>query len=92
MNLPPYDICCHSSAASIMAMSRVSSLILLVASLFLNLREVSSQLEEIGCFIEGECLLSSFVGANETASSQECLGYCQVNHVNPNCPQFNKLI
>ena len=42
--------------------------------------QVNCKLEEIGCFVPGECVLSSFVNANGTASSQDCLRYCQVSN------------
>ena len=37
------------------------------------------QISEIGCFVEGECLFSSFIEAGSTNSASECLSYCQVN-------------
>ena len=40
------------------------------------------QIPEIGCFVPGECLFSSFVEANSTGSASECLDYCQVGLVN----------
>ena len=37
--------------------------------------------ENIGCFVEGECLRSPYISADETESSLDCLLYCQVDTI-----------
>ena len=36
--------------------------------------------QEIGCYIQGECLQSPYTGVNRTETPQQCLSYCQVQY------------
>ena len=48
----------------------------IVVSLSVNF--VSAQIDEIGCFVSGECVLSPYISGNETTDAVECLNYCKV--------------
>ena len=52
---------------------------MVVPALLLLSKPASFQiLDEIGCYVQGECLQSLYIEVNATSSSNECLQLCQV--------------
>ena len=40
----------------------------------------AAQIDEIGCFVPGECRFSIFSTSAEKTNEQECLNYCKVEN------------
>ena len=60
--------------------------------LLMQNKEVSSQgLDEIGCYVAGECLQSLFVEVNRTETATECLQQCKVDLFGPFLYRYNFL-